>query len=273
MVAADCLMYDIDIMRLTACGLLPRTLRIRQPHAHPSYELHYVIAGRGSFELRGEHSAVRPGDFFYTCPTTMHRMDIPDGEYLLQYVAFVELDADRDTDLADDLDAQLGEGRVRRIGDRYHALFARLSRQSLSSDVRQHRAASAKMTDFLYDLMIDARATPGSHPAIERALDFMGSHVSGAFVLDELLEELNLDKSYFIRLFKKNIGLPPMKYAMNLKMSAASDLLRTTNDPLAAVAARVGFDDEYHFAKRFKQWSGTAPGTFRQQGRSAGVDG
>lgn len=260
-------MYDIDIMRLTACGLLPRTLRIREPHAHPSYELHYVIAGRASFELRGERRDVRLGDFFYTCPMSMHRMDVPDGEYLLQYVAFVELDAERDTDLADDLDAQLGEGRVVRIGDRYHALFARLSRQSLSGDSRQYRAAAAKMTDFLYDLMIDARAAPGSHPAIERALDFMGSHVSEAFVLDELLEELNLDKSYFIRLFKKNVGVPPMKYAMNLKMSAASDLLRTTREPLAAVAARVGFDDEYHFAKRFKQWSGTAPGAFRNRNR------
>jgi AraC family transcriptional activator of mtrCDE len=57
-----------------------------------------------------------------------------------------------------------------------------------------------------------------------------------------------------------------MKYAMNLKMSAAADLLRTTTEPLAAVAARVGFDDHYHFAKRFKQWSGTAPGRYRQQG-------
>jgi transcriptional regulator GlxA family with amidase domain len=55
-----------------------------------------------------------------------------------------------------------------------------------------------------------------------------------------------------------------MKYAMNLKMSAASDLLRTTTEPLAAVAARVGFDDEYHFAKRFKQWSGTSPGAYRR---------
>ena len=124
------------------------------------------------------------------------------------------------------------------------------------------RAASARITGFLYDLMIDAHATPGNHPAIERALDFIGSHVSQAFTLDEL----DLDKSYFIRLFKKNISVPPMKYAMNLKMSAASDLLRTSSDPLAAVAARVGFDDEYHFAKRFKQWSGTAPGAFRKQG-------
>ena len=259
------MMYDIDIMLLTACGLLPRTLRIWGPHEHPSYELHYVIAGRASFELRGARVDVRPGDFVYTRPATMHRMDVPEGEYLLQYVAFVELDPEHDEALANDLDTQIGEGQVLRIGDRYHGLFARLSRQSLSDDARSRRAASAKMADFLYEMMVDTRASPGSHPAIEQALDFMGSHIDETFALDELVEQLDLDKSYFIRLFKKNIGVPPMKYAMNLKMSAAADLLRTTNDPIATVAAQVGFDDAYHFAKRFKQWSGVAPGAFRKQ--------
>ena len=256
-------MYIIDIMRLMACGLLPRTLRIWGPHTHNAYELHYVIAGRASFELGGKRIPVRAGDFFYTRPSTVHRMDVPDGEYLLQYVAFIELDATGDAELIDDLETLLGEARIRRVGDRYHALFARLSRQSLSDDARQQRAASARMTGLLYDLMIDAPSSPGGHPAVRRALELIRSQVGDPFTLDDIVEELGIDKSYFIRLFKSQIGVPPMKYAMNLKMSAASDLLRTTTDPLSTVAARVGFRDEYHFAKRFKQWSGTAPGSFR----------
>ena len=266
MVRADLSMYNIDIMRLSTCILLPRTLRIVDRHAHGTYEVHYVVAGRGSFELREQQLTVRPGDFFYTRPSTMHRMVVPEGEYLLQYVAFLELDGDRDAELADDLETVLGEGQVRRLGDRYHALFAQMSRQSLSNDSRQHRAASARMAGFLYDLMVDTPTPTASHPAVEQALEFIRSHVGEAYGLDDLVAELALDKSYFIRLFKKNVGVPPMKYAMNLKMSAASDLLRTTTEPLVAVAARVGFDDEYHFAKRFKQWSGTPPGAHRQQG-------
>ncbi|MGB5704039.1 MAG: AraC family transcriptional regulator [Polyangiales bacterium] len=252
-------------MHLSACILLPRTLRIPKQHAHLGYELHYVIAGRASFELPDKELSVKQGDCFYTRPRTMHRMEVPDGEYLLQYIALLELDPAADAELADDLQTLIGEGRVRRLGDRYHALFAQMSRQSLSDDARQHRAASARMAGFLYDMMTDTRAAPGNHPAVEQALEFMRSQVGVAYGLDELVAELALDKSYFIRLFKRSIGVPPMKYAMNLKMSAASDLLRTTTEPLAAVAARIGFDDEYHFAKRFKQWSGTAPGMYRKQ--------
>ena len=266
MVQDDLSMYDIDIMRMTACILLPRTLRIFERHAHDSYEVHYVIAGRGSFEVQGRKLAVKPGDFFYTRPNTMHRMIVPEGQYLLQYIAFLELDSEHDAELTDDLEELLGEGRIRRLGDRYHALFAQMSRQSLSDDARQNRAASARMAGFLYDLMVDAPAPNGTHPAVGQALEFMRSHVSVPYTLDDLVADLGLDKSYFIRLFKKNVGVPPMKYAMNLKMSAASDLLRTTSEPLAAVAARVGFEDEYHFAKRFKQWAGTPPGAHRQAG-------
>jgi AraC-like DNA-binding protein len=257
-------MYNIDIMRMSSCILLPRTLRAFDRHAHDSYEVHYVIAGRGSFELLGQPLSVRPGDFFYTRPGTMHQMVVHHGEYLLQYIAFLELDPQHDLRLADDLEAILGEGRIRRLGDRYHALFAQMSRQSLSIDSRQRRAASARMAGFLYDLMVDTPTASGSHPAVEQALEFMRSHVAEAYGLDDVVADLGLEKSYFIRLFKKSVGVPPMKYAMNLKMSAASDLLRTTSEPLAAVAARVGFDDEYHFAKRFKQWSGTAPGAHRR---------
>jgi AraC-like DNA-binding protein len=267
MVGNDPVMYIIDLMRLNSCLLLPRTFRFVEAHSHDAYELHYVLAGRASFDVQGRRSAVRQGDFFYTRPGTTHRMEVPENSYLLQYIAFMELDTEADMELANDLEALVGEGQVHRLGDRYHALFAQLSRHSLSKDERERRAASARLMAFLYEVQIDTHRGSRSHPAIEQALDFMRSHVNAAYGLDELVAELGLNKSYFIRMFRRSIGVPPMKYAMSLKMNAAADLLRTTTEPVAAVAARVGFDDEYHFAKRFKQWSGTAPGRYRRQGR------
>ena len=264
---ADELMYDIDSMRLRYCGLLPKARRSSGRHTHDTYEFHYVVGGRGSFEMRGRALPIGPGDFFYTRPRTEHRAVVPsEGDYLLQYVSFLELDAKLDGQLASDLELHFGEGAPRRLGDRYHAFFAQLGRLSDADDPHQRSAAAFKFAALLYELMAGDPALHHGHPAVERALELMRSRVSDAYALDQLVADLGLDKSYFIRLFKKSVGVSPMKYFMNLKMSAAADLLHTTREPLAVVAAQVGFSDAYHFAKRFKQWSGVAPGAYRRSG-------
>jgi AraC-like DNA-binding protein len=270
MVAADRLMYNIDFMHLQYCGLLPKAQRSFVHHTHDAYEFHYVVSGRGSFEIRAQCSSIRQEDFFYTRPRTRHRAVVQtDGDYLLQYITLLELDGRLDGEFAADLDRRLGEGRSRRLGDQHHAFFAQISRLCNAGDSHQYRAATFKFAGFLYELMSGATASHHGHPAVARSLELMRSRLGEAYDLDGLVTDLGLDKSYFIRLFKKSVGVPPMKYATSLKMSAAADLLRTTGDPLAVVAAQVGFSDEYHFAKRFKQWSGVPPGAYRRQGREA----
>jgi AraC-like DNA-binding protein len=254
-------------MLLQYCGLLPKARRSYERHTHDTYEFHYIVGGRGSFEVGGRSRAVGPGDFFYTRPRTEHRSAVPtDGDYLLQYIAFLELDAEEDAQLASDLEQRFGEGTPRRLGDRHHAFFAQLTRLCETGDPYQRRAAAFKLVGVLYDLMAGTPAVHHSHPAVVRALELMRSRVGEAYNLDALVAQLGVEKSYFIRLFKKTVGVPPMKYAANLKMSAAADLLRSTDASVATVAMQVGFDDEYHFAKRFKQWSGIAPGAYRRGG-------
>jgi AraC-like DNA-binding protein len=255
-------MYNIDLMRLQYCGLLPKARLSYGRHAHDAYEFHYVVSGRGSFEIRGQARSIRAGDFFYTKPGTEHRAVVPtDGEYLLQYVAFLELEGE----IAADLERQLSEGTPLRLGDRQHAFFAQVSQLSQAGDPHLRQAGAFKFAGLLYELMAGAAPSAHGHPAVERALEFMGSHLGESYGLDDLAAQLRLDKSYFIRLFKKSVGVSPMKYATSLKMSAAADLLRTTSAPLAAVASQVGFADEYHFAKRFKQWTGMPPGSYRRR--------
>lgn len=258
-------------MRLQYCGLLPRAWRSLERHTHATYEFHYVVGGRGSFELQGQDLSIGPGDLFYTRPGTEHRVIPADSEYLLQYIAWLELESTLDAQLAADLDAGFGEGRTRRLGDRHHALFAEISRLCGADDPYQRRVAAFKLAAVLYEVMSGIPAVPHAHPAVARALEIMRARVGQAYRLDSVVAELGIEKAYFIRVFKKSVGVTPMKYAMSLKMSAAADLLRGTTAPLAVVAQQVGFVDEYHFAKCFKQWSGRAPGAYRRGGAPSGV--
>jgi len=251
-------------MQLEYCGLLPEARRSTNPHVHDVYEFHYVVGGHGAFEVCGHAFPIGMGDLFYTRPGIEHRVVPAEGEYLLQYIAWLRLEPEHDRAVGADLAGGFAEAVARRVGDRYHVAFANLSRMCATVDPAQRRAAAFKFADMLYDLMAGLPPARPFHPAVVRALELVRWRVGETYTLDALVRELGIEKSYFIRLFKKSVGVSPMKYAMDLKMRAAADLLRGTTEPLARIAARLGFDDEYYFARCFKQWSGTAPGAYRR---------
>ena len=63
------------------------------------------------------------------------------------------------------------------------------------------------------------------------------------------------------RAFTGAFGIPPHRYVIGRRLDAARDrILR--GQPLAEVAAEVGFVDQAHLTRRFRQFLGTTPGRF-----------
>ncbi len=61
------------------------------------------------------------------------------------------------------------------------------------------------------------------------------------------------------RAFATAYGIAPHRYVIGRRLDAARDrILR--GQPLADVAAEVGFVDQAHLTRRFRQFLGTTPG-------------
>ena len=60
------------------------------------------------------------------------------------------------------------------------------------------------------------------------------------------------------------LGRPPIRYLTDWRMHLAEDLLTTTDQSVAAVARRVGYDSEEAFSRAFKRSHGHSPGAWRQ---------
>ena len=58
-----------------------------------------------------------------------------------------------------------------------------------------------------------------------------------------------------------------MSYLARWRMTLAARALREREDPLSAIAHRVGYDSEFAFAKAFKRLHGEAPGRYRIRNR------
>lgn len=99
---------------------------------------------------------------------------------------------------------------------------------------------------------------------VRRALDFMHDNLDRAISLDDLAEAVERSASHLARSFNAELGMPPHRYLMMLRLKRAQVLLRTTRLPLTTLAEQCGLSSREHLIKLFRRWCQTTPDAYRQ---------
>jgi len=107
-------------------------------------------------------------------------------------------------------------------------------------------------------------ATALKDPAIAPALAAMHADPADSWTVESLAARAGLSRAAFAKKFHTMVGEPPLTYLTHWRMTTAARLLRESDAPLAAVAARTGYGSEFAFAKAFKREYGQAPGGYRR---------
>jgi AraC-like DNA-binding protein len=79
-----------------------------------------------------------------------------------------------------------------------------------------------------------------------------------------IAQQLGMSYDGFRKRFVKEMGLSPGKYHGQYRINHACLLLATESVTLKEIATRLGFSDEFHLSKRFKQIIGMSPREFRK---------
>ena len=69
----------------------------------------------------------------------------------------------------------------------------------------------------------------------------------------------------FIRHFKDEVGIPPIKYLNNLKIEKAKMFLSTTSLSISSIAMNIGMTDTFYFCNFFKKNTGKSPSEYRNK--------
>jgi AraC family transcriptional regulator len=104
---------------------------------------------------------------------------------------------------------------------------------------------------------------PSSTWRVRRALGYLSHHSTEEFSLDQLAKESGLSKYYLDRVFRLATGLTPHNYVVALRLARAKCLLCTSGRAIADIAVELGFSDQSHFSKVFKDLTGQSPKRFR----------
>lgn len=82
--------------------------------------------------------------------------------------------------------------------------------------------------------------------------------------MPQLAERAYLSESRFYALYKKAFGISPNRDLLLARIERAKALLLRSDEPIAAVAQKAGYANEYHFIRQFKQLTGVTPGQYRR---------
>jgi AraC-like DNA-binding protein len=99
--------------------------------------------------------------------------------------------------------------------------------------------------------------------AIRRIREYVEAHLGDSMDLATLAAVAGLSIHHFARGFKQSTGQTPHHYLTRKRVERAQDMLAHTALSLSEVAYAVGFSDQSHLARHFRQLLGTTPGQFR----------
>ncbi len=99
---------------------------------------------------------------------------------------------------------------------------------------------------------------------LRRLLDYINTNLTSSLRLSELANLVNLSPYYFARQFKQSMGISPHQYIIQCRVQKAKLLLATTKLSLPQIAQAVGFTDQSHMARHFRQLLGVSPTYLRK---------
>jgi AraC-like DNA-binding protein len=104
-------------------------------------------------------------------------------------------------------------------------------------------------------------------PRLLRMQEYIGGHLNRAIAIGEIAAAGSVSESTVERLFRRHTGHSAGQWIAARRMSVARELLRTTNNSVAQVAAYVGFRDPSYFSRIFRRTHGVSPRTYAMRSR------
>lgn len=104
----------------------------------------------------------------------------------------------------------------------------------------------------------------GIDPRIRRVRRAILEHPSQSMTVTEMASMARLSPTQFARLFRRQIGVSPTRYAVQNRIHHACRMLEESDMTLAQIADSLGYCNQHFFSRQFRQITGQSPGVYRQ---------
>lgn len=265
-----------------------------EEHTHEFIEFNFVMEGKGFQHIQDEVVEVAGGDLFYLPLGTSHvfRPASPErsrknlvvcnclfGPELLELLA---AQGDEVRELLRVLRSEEREDapcRWRSWKDRdgqIRGIFSRMlqeynsgrpfSRIMLQTGIIQLLVCLSRMDEPPAAAAANGEGNRQAEP-LSRAIQWMSGHAFGPLSVGQAAAAAGMSERHFRRTLKAQTGLGFMDYIHKLRIERSCALLAKTDELVAEIAAKSGYQDVKFFSRLFKQHMGMTPREYRRIGR------
>lgn len=250
-------------------------------HSHDIVEMAFVMSGTGRYRADGEVFSIREGDLLIFNPGVKHQalycpdaevhateffvgfsdvqfqgipmntMPLPDGALLLHTTGELRRKLYRIITLMQEEKAVYRQGRYFMMKAYLMQMILLVVREQCEPvELSKGRAFESASKKYV----------------VEQIISYFEDHYSEKISLDQIAENMYLSPFYISKIFKSETGDTPIRRLIDIRLEKAMELLEDGwQGSIQEVAAKVGYDDAYHFSKLFKKRYGISPSQARKK--------
>jgi AraC-like DNA-binding protein len=231
-------------------------------HTHDTWTLFIVDEGAIRYDLGRREGSARPSMVSILPPHVVHdgRPGARDG--YTKRVVYLELDVIGERLIGPAADRPiLPDPVLRREVEALHDALACID-DALEAEIRLNTIAD-RIRRVLGDEATAPPDTSDRHFA-ERLRADLDAHAFERFTMAAAAKAIGADPTRLARAFAGSFGIAPHAYVTGRRIEAARDRI-LEGQPLADVAAEVGFADQAHLTRRFSAFLGVTPGRYQRE--------
>jgi AraC-like DNA-binding protein len=229
---------------------------------YESFALVYLLDGSGRMKVDGQPlMKCRAGDLLFVYPGVPHGYGPgPDEKWSEFYVVFngPVFEFWRRHGLLNPSHAMQRLAPIRQWLPQLEAVVAAGKPSTTDEMLRR----ICRLQKFLADIMQAPKSEPARVPWLEEAMDEL---VKGAGITPEVLaRRLGLSYETFRKEFTRHTGCPPARFRTRRLIEQSAALMADRHLSNKELAETLGFYDEFHFSRRFREVMGKSPREYRQ---------
>ncbi len=100
---------------------------------------------------------------------------------------------------------------------------------------------------------------------IHEALTYIEQNFQNDITVEDIAKVCGLNRSYFGKIFKDSTGKTPQQFLLTYRMIKATELLKLTKLSIGDISNAVGYTNQLHFSRAFKNVYGIPPRKWRNE--------